>query len=112
PVDSACVYVGVATTSESYTRSLHDALPIWEIDLRDTLQINIERRDEEIRKDVSICLFKARLHKLDYEWAEAEHWYELAAYYTNEDRKSTRLNSSHVKISYAVFGLKKKTISL
>src|SRR5690606_39971162 len=27
----------------------------------------------------------------------------------NEDRKSTRLNSSHVKISYAVFCLKKKT---
>src|SRR5690606_39519301 len=26
------------------------------------------------------------------------------------DRKSTRLNSSHVKISYAVFCLKKKTI--
>src|SRR5699024_11477095 len=28
----------------------------------------------------------------------------------NEDRKSTRLNSSHVSISYAVFCLKKKTI--
>src|SRR5690606_40293090 len=27
------------------------------------------------------------------------------------DRKSTRLNSSHVKISYAVFCLKKKNIS-
>src|SRR5690606_41852028 len=27
---------------------------------------------------------------------------------TNTDRKSTRLNSSHVKISYAVFCLKKK----
>src|SRR5690606_40948788 len=27
------------------------------------------------------------------------------------DRKSTRLNSSHVKISYAVFCLKKKTTS-
>src|SRR5690625_5040040 len=27
------------------------------------------------------------------------------------DRKSTRLNSSHVAISYAVFGLKKKTDS-
>src|SRR5690606_40678575 len=26
----------------------------------------------------------------------------------SEDRKSTRLNSSHVKISYAVFSLKKK----
>src|SRR2546430_7924073 len=28
-----------------------------------------------------------------------------------EDRKSTRLNSSHSQISYAVFCLKKKTIS-
>src|SRR3989442_11886851 len=28
------------------------------------------------------------------------------------DRKSTRLNSSHVRISYAVFCLKKKNISL
>src|SRR5438067_5492064 len=28
------------------------------------------------------------------------------------DRKSTRLNSSHVSISYAVFCLKKKTASL
>src|SRR5690606_39698509 len=27
---------------------------------------------------------------------------------SSEDRKSTRLNSSHVKISYAVFCLKKK----
>src|SRR5690606_40897611 len=29
----------------------------------------------------------------------------------SEDRKSTRLNSSHVKISYAVFCLKKKTMA-
>src|SRR5438874_9671960 len=29
-----------------------------------------------------------------------------------EDRKSTRLNSSHVEISYAVFCLKKKTALL
>src|SRR5690606_40645373 len=29
--------------------------------------------------------------------------------FSNTDRKSTRLNSSHVKISYAVFCLKKKT---
>src|SRR5690606_39818659 len=28
--------------------------------------------------------------------------------FTGKDRKSTRLNSSHVKISYAVFCLKKK----
>src|SRR5690606_40646385 len=29
-----------------------------------------------------------------------------------EDRKSTRLNSSHVKISYAVFCLKKKSATM
>src|SRR5690606_41093940 len=29
--------------------------------------------------------------------------------YRRQDRKSTRLNSSHVKISYAVFCLKKQT---
>src|SRR5690625_5979337 len=31
--------------------------------------------------------------------------------YRHQDRKSTRLNSSHVAISYAVFCLKKKTRS-
>src|SRR5688572_31590407 len=31
---------------------------------------------------------------------------------TNSDRKSTRLNSSHSQISYAVFCLKKKTQAL
>src|SRR3712207_6926132 len=31
--------------------------------------------------------------------------------YTGRDRKSTRLNSSHANISYAVFCLKKKTIT-
>src|SRR5690554_7396564 len=32
----------------------------------------------------------------------------IDAFDDNEDRKSTRLNSSHVRISYAVFCLKKK----
>src|SRR5207249_7333375 len=32
-----------------------------------------------------------------------------AMVYRSQDRKSTRLNSSHVSISYAVFCLKKKT---
>src|SRR5690554_858612 len=39
--------------------------------------------------------------------------YRIAEKYANEnniDRKSTRLNSSHVRISYAVFCLKKKII--
>src|SRR3712207_7337430 len=33
----------------------------------------------------------------------------VAGYVGYEDRKSTRLNSSHANISYAVFCLKKKT---
>src|SRR5699024_11992863 len=33
----------------------------------------------------------------------------MVNYYYGPDRKSTRLNSSHVSISYAVFCLKKKT---
>src|SRR5437870_7549864 len=33
---------------------------------------------------------------------------EVSVKYAEEDRKSTRLNSSHVAISYAVFCLKKK----
>src|SRR2546426_5329379 len=39
--------------------------------------------------------------------------YGLHAYLTalEKDRKSTRLNSSHLVISYAVFCLKKKTIA-
>src|SRR5436309_4893481 len=37
-------------------------------------------------------------------------WFDLEGTFTadTKDRKSTRLNSSHVKISYAVFCLKKK----
>src|ERR1039457_143620 len=36
------------------------------------------------------------------------HCFVKANKYTNPDRKSTRLNSSHLVISYAVFCLKKK----
>src|SRR3712207_9015155 len=35
---------------------------------------------------------------------------EVGAVDLDEDRKSTRLNSSHANISYAVFCLKKKTL--
>src|SRR5437773_9194701 len=46
------------------------------------------------------------------EWVEENAgWlfeFQLAAWNSNRDRKSTRLNSSHITISYAVFCLKKK----
>src|SRR5690606_39556854 len=46
-------------------------------------------------------------------WSYAEQISKVEAYrperrFADADRKSTRLNSSHVKISYAVFCLKKK----
>src|SRR5436305_14192217 len=70
--------------TEIYTLSLHDALPI---------SVVHQLRDVRVR------------------WREKETSH---AYVVNEhsgfvkDRKSTRLNSSHVRISYAVFCLKKK----
>src|SRR5690348_17902786 len=38
-----------------------------------------------------------------------DNWCEVVVNAASEDRKSTRLNSSHPSISYAVFCLKKKT---
>src|SRR5690606_41992932 len=35
--------------------------------------------------------------------ADSQQWLDSLAIVENQDRKSTRLNSSHVKISYAVF---------
>src|SRR6201984_3897668 len=64
-----------AATTEIYTLSLHDALPIW------ALNGTPMRARSPIRSS-SLCL-------------------------AGSDRKSTRLNSSHVAISYAVFCLKK-----
>src|SRR5690606_39988316 len=43
-----------------------------------------------------------------YRFFPGEEEIKFVSYFTDEDRKSTRLNSSHVKISYAVFCLKKK----
>src|SRR3712207_7403549 len=71
-------------TTEIYTLSLHDALPIFE--------------DRLVREEV-----EALEHHPDV----AAQPGELLAL-LRQDRKSTRLNSSHANISYAVFCLKKK----
>src|SRR2546422_10252306 len=64
-------------TTEIYTLSLHDALPISE-----SLARKLELEGDVLLGDVLLEL--------------------------DGDRKSTRLNSSHGYISYAVFCLKKK----
>src|SRR5437868_15397326 len=73
---SSFFFFNDTATTEIYTLSLHDALPIYS---------PIEARPRAARR--SNC--------------RARRW-------LSRDRKSTRLNSSHVSISYAVFCLKKK----
>src|SRR5438067_5113625 len=68
-------------TTEIYTLSLHDALPIW------------PRMAGAVPGSAHPRSAVARVG-----WAR----------WVGSDRKSTRLNSSHVSISYAVFCLKKK----
>src|SRR3712207_9110707 len=86
-------------TTEIYTLSLHDALPIS----RPRLPREGDRRPH---------------HGSSREEARHRHRGRVRAGARpdpgegEEDRKSTRLNSSHANISYAVFCLKKKKIQL
>src|SRR5207249_11242510 len=75
-------------TTEIYTLSLHDALPILEVHGRHKCRV---RR-----------AFQPRLGRRTRRRAHCDRRR------LRRDRKSTRLNSSHVSISYAVFCLKKK----
>src|SRR2546422_11272275 len=74
-------------TTEIYTLSLHDALPICAglLHLGKLERAGTRDVDEDAARAVDRSRFEQR-----------------------RDRKSTRLNSSHGYISYAVFCLKKK----
>src|SRR5207253_11253726 len=80
-------------TTEIYTLSLHDALPI-------SRSIQTSRRPSH----TSSC--SASIARSCPTSASARR--SRIAAKSTRDRKSTRLNSSHVAISYAVFCLKKK----
>src|SRR5690606_41226286 len=91
--------------------SLHDALPIYAgtiVDLVKALAIyekeplsSVKITPADVRRDGfgAERRFEALIAELDA---------EPVGFALFLDRKSTRLNSSHVKISYAVFCLKKK----
>src|SRR3712207_8830506 len=83
-------------TTEIYTLSLHDALPIFELP-EHRVPVGLEQRQPLVLVAVAgpdqPCVL-----------ADAPDRHPRRA-----DRKSTRLNSSHANISYAVFCLKKKT---
>src|SRR5690606_42146488 len=87
--------------------SLHDALPISV----ETLDGLMEIAGELIAvKNSFLTLYREARGLGDDERASAkEIGLTLEKVAERVDRKSTRLNSSHVKISYAVFCLKTKT---
>src|SRR2546426_6339583 len=74
-------------TTEIYTLSLHDALPIW------------VSRASSCRCPPPPPITRRATRPLSRPPAPPS---------SSPDRKSTRLNSSHLVISYAVFCLKKK----
>src|SRR2546430_7916590 len=87
-------------TTEIYTLSLHDALPIWNLS-RET--ILVAAGNKPLFTD--FCL--ARLPSAEtVNMSATKHLFARTR--PSTDRKSTRLNSSHSQISYAVFCLKKK----
>src|SRR2546430_10435731 len=71
-------------TTEIYTLSLHDALPIWR-------PKKVPWKVPSLRAGTAAARLRETMEST-----------------APEDRKSTRLNSSHSQISYAVFCLKKK----
>src|SRR5438034_3820433 len=80
-LSSLVVFFNDPATTEIYTLSLHDALPI---------STTSDRGMPAAR------------------WASGGLWTGRGPLTAPTDRKSTRLNSSHTVISYAVFCLKKK----
>src|SRR3712207_7742566 len=88
-------------TTEIYTLSLHDALPI----LAERGIVSIGRYGAWIYADIEMTLKSgiSAARRLGGDGAGLDSALTLFS-----DRKSTRLNSSHANISYAVFCLKKK----
>src|SRR5699024_11326882 len=90
-----------------YSLSLHDALPISDLIeklIESKSFVNfMERQSEKTPMDFNNDLSR---YEGSVATACSGHVYRFAS--SLEDRKSTRLNSSHVSISYAVFCLKQK----
>src|SRR5690606_41833012 len=77
-----------------------------------SIKVLVIRDTYMMPKDLSLCLASGRDCTIKlaevYVKDPQKTAYAMLARKHQSDRKSTRLNSSHVKISYAVFCLKKK----
>src|SRR5256885_5133814 len=87
-------------TTEIYTLSLHDALPIS----RDHFPATLRDFNEYVRAMIAEGAVRVEPRAADLARLVVRPRVRLLP----GDRKSTRLNSSHLVISYAVFCLKKK----
>src|SRR5690606_41826797 len=101
-----------AATLALSTLSLHDALPICDgrEDVEPGNRGGLPPQDPEADQVDPVDARRALLPDVAVQplpVLHAEHRRGPEALIDPEDRKSTRLNSSHVKISYAVFCLKK-----
>src|SRR5690606_41930098 len=94
------------------TLSLHDALPIWFVALAGWTLLQDHPRARHLEL---VTLAPHRLHQdAEVQLTASAHrvgvgrvgGFDPERDVALQDRKSTRLNSSHVKISYAVFCLK------
>src|SRR2546430_11894741 len=92
-MNSRSFFFNDTATTEIYTLSLHDALPIWSPSTSTNGVPVAQRRASASSKTRA---FSRPVRKSR----------------SARDRKSTRLNSSHSQISYAVFCLKKKNVCL
>src|SRR2546430_17008715 len=91
-------------TTEIYTLSLHDALPIYS-----DSDSSVHSTDAATFRSSSTIPASPNPNDPQYEQSSLGEQFIVIDHNANLDRKSTRLNSSHSQISYAVFCLKQKT---
>src|SRR3712207_7029529 len=95
PAQRAVIFFNDTATTEIYTLSLHDALPIFRFRAAGLTSSRTAPRQRGHRRSR-----KNSVRSAPHSSARTP------------DRKSTRLNSSHANISYAVFCLKKKNVTV
>src|SRR5258707_8520610 len=79
-------------------------------EIREMLELYDSAPDERPQLEKFVAALAARRAQLEHQREEIDEVLgEIRARRAARDRKSTRLNSSHANISYAVFCLKKKT---
>src|SRR3712207_8272373 len=102
-IDTVVFFFNDTATTEIYTLSLHDALPISRAVLRLEGLRGVAARHRA-------AAARQRPHVPDRGGVHPRPGARACAAPEPPDRKSTRLNSSHANISYAVFCLKKKNM--